>query len=340
MRNSSLAALVASFLTLGVTPAAAQTFVKGNPNNKVVSIPLDASMAGSKIVVAVVGKTADHTNLSVALEGPAGVEVSVKSMTIRNAGAISSVYNKFGTRTKVYGQFGATAQGAAVRRAAESDRDPNCGCRTEVEISTLLSIIPGFTRQQLCSSYPPAVSCDNNGPGGGGSTGGGGGSLPGGGQSGYISAFIESNRCLAGGKPAAAIELDLARVDASNLTGVLKVKTSLTKFGGNMRAAIKPKSDGGIFPGQALLLAGPVGGTDAGVRLAKFRGERRTSLQELATPSQGGFIFYRGNSYWRRPISKYLSGGRGTFYISGQGAGYPLCVRLSRVRQNLNGYRN
>lgn len=339
MHLPSVSVLLAALLVAGVTPAAAQTFVQGSSNNKVISIPLDASMAGQKVVVTVVGKTADHTNLSVALEGPAGVEVSVKSMTVRNAAAVSSTYARFGIPTKVYGRFSATQQGAAIRRAAESDRDPNCGCRTEAEISTLLSIIPGFSRQLLCSSYPPAVSCDNNGTGGGGTNGGGGG-VPPTGASGSVSAFIESNRCLAGGKPAAAIELDLARVDVANLTGALKVKTSLTKFGGNMRAAIKPKSDGGIFPGQALLLAGPVGGTDAGVRLAKFSGARRTSLQTLATPSQGGFIFYRGNSYWRRPISKYLSGGRGTFYVSGQGAGYPLCVRLSRVRQNLNGYRN
>lgn len=331
--------------------ASAQTFVNGNPSNRIVSIPLSAEMAGSKIIVTVVGAGPDATNLSVALQGPAGVKLSVKSMTVRSAAAAESSYSRYAIPTKIYGQFSATSPSAArsstapiptvVRAAAADDRDPLCGCRTEAEINALLSIITGFTRQLLCGVYPPQVSCDStSGIGSGGSGGNGSVDPTVGGQSGYVSAFIESNRCMSGGKPAAAIELDLSGVAAADLAGTITIRTKMATFSGNRRASIKPRSDGGIFPGQALLLAGPVGGSDAGIRLAKFSGNRRTSLQSLAVPSNGAYIYYRGNSYWRRPISKYLRGGKGTFYVSGQGQGYPLCVSLTRTRQNLNGYTN
>ncbi len=340
-RSTSKFFAVSVLALLGVgSGASAQTFVAGNSSNRLVSIPLSVDMAGSKIVVTVVGSRPDATNLSIALNGPSGVELSVKSMTVRSAAAVRSSYDRFAIPVKIYGRFGATTQSAAnsstvIRAAANGDRDPLCGCRTEGEINALLSLITGFSRQLLCSVYPPQSSCDATG---GGEPGPDGGDPIGGDQRGYVSAFLETNRCLRGAKPAAAIELDLAGVATADLTGTIEIRTKLTKFGGNMRAAIKPRSDGGIFPGQALLLAGPVGGSS--VKLAKFTGNRRTSLKTLAVPSRGGTIYYRGNTYLRRPITKYLRGGTGTFYIADQGQGYPLCVKLVRRRQNLNGYTN
>jgi hypothetical protein len=155
---------------------------------------------------------------------------------------------------------------------------------------------------------------------------------------GLLYAFVESNRCLRGGKPAVAIEIDLSPVESSALTGEISIKTKLVTFGGNRRALIKPESDGGIFEKQALLLAGPIGGVGDSVRLSRFDGQRRISLEVLPTPTRGGFITYRSSSYLRRPVGGYLQGGKGVFYISARGVGYPLCVDLVRRRQSLNNF--
>lgn len=312
-------------------PAISQTFVTGNPSERLVTIPLSAAMAGTKVVVTVVGKRADDNNLALGIEGPTGLTLKVKSMTVNKAAAAQSTYKKYGIPTKLYGLSNAFMSSGSARQSATEGGDPNCGCLSEQEINDILSLFRGlYTRENFCRNYSPRTTCSGNGnSSGGGST-----------DSAYAYAFIESNRCLAGGKPAVAIELDLSGVAAADLQGEIKIKTRLSMYSGNRRAAIKPRSDGGIFPGQALLLAGPVGGEDAGVDLAKFSGARRTSNQTLAVPSQGGAIYYRGNTYLRRPISKYLSGGKGVFQITGGGRGYAICVTLARKRQNLNGYTN
>ena len=59
-RFSSIAAV--AVLAASMPAHAADTFVKGDASNKVVSVALDASMAGSKIVVLVGGKSPDHQN--------------------------------------------------------------------------------------------------------------------------------------------------------------------------------------------------------------------------------------------------------------------------------------
>jgi|GEM_PF-6142460 len=362
IRANFICALAALMATSPLaTNATAQTFINVNAKNRVVSIPLTAEMAGSKIIVSVLGKDADAQNLSLALEGPAGLKLNVSSLTVRSKNEIQSAYQRFSLPAKIYGQYGAriaaTANRAAsnvsqVIRAAAVGGDPNCGCFSEQEKSDFASLSPGAL-DAVCRRAPRYVSCDaattggNGGSGvsGGGVSGGGGGSTVGNGstrslESAYINAFIESNRCLSGGKPAAVIELDLSGVAASDLKGDIKIKTKLSTYGGNRRAAIKPASHGGIFPGQPLLLAAPVGGVDSSIKLLKYSGARRTSLQQVPEPDRGAFISYRGYLYWRRPISNYLSGGKGVFQMSGSGQGYSICVNLDRTRQNLNGYKN
>lgn len=325
--------------SLGLVPhsAFAQNFVVGNPRNRKVSIPIDASMQGAKFVVTVVGKKADDTNLELTAQGPAGMKLSVRSMTLQRAADVQGAYAASSIPTRLFGELRAGFGQPARLAAVTDDLDPTCGCRPRAEIEAILANTPNSSREILCSSFPQVESCEGLIIGGGGTPVGG---LPGSNSqvAGLLYAFIESNRCLRGGKPAAAIEIDLSRVEPSALTGEISIKTKLVKFGGNRRALIKPESDGGIFEKQALLLAGPIGGVGDSVRLSRFDGQRRTSLEVLPTPDRGGFITYRYNSYLRRPIGGYLQGGKGVFYISARGVGYPLCVDLVRRRQSLNNF--
>jgi hypothetical protein len=337
MKGSVVLALLAFSIATVSDVAVAQTFILGNPRNRKIAIPLDPSMQNGKIVVTVVGKKADDTNLELTAQGPAGMKLSGRSMTVQRAADVQGAYAGSSIPTRLFGELRGGFGQPARRAVVLDDLDPTCGCRPRSEISAILANTPNSSREILCSSFPQVESCDGLTVGGGGTPVGG----PPGSASqvaGLLYAFVESNRCVRGGKPAVAIEIDLSQVESSALTGEISIKTKLVKFGGNRRALIKPESDGGIFEKQALLLAGPIGGVGDSVRLSRFEGQRRISLDVLPTPDRGGFITYRSRSYLRRPIGGYLQGGKGVFYISARGVGYPLCVDLVRRRQSLNNF--
>ena len=112
----ALAALLAT--TSLATNAIAQTFINGNAKNRVVSIPLTAEMAGSKIIVSVVGENADAQNLSIALEGPVGLKLNVSSLTVRSKNEINNAFQRFSLPAKLYGQFGSRIASTSNRAAA------------------------------------------------------------------------------------------------------------------------------------------------------------------------------------------------------------------------------
>lgn len=218
-------------------------------------------------------------------------------------------------------------------------KDPNCGCLTELEIQQGMKIWAEYgqftTREEYCAlvmegetgpwdcsngyDVPdlPQLSTEIDGSG-----------------------IIRKNSCSSAYKYIAKLEFDLSRVsdDEFNQGVSLSAGIKFIEHDGDRAATLKPASDGGIFPGEAILLISQLyWGSEESVNIVYWKGTKLIRRTELTRRDRVGVS---GHSFHRAVITPLLKGGVATAEVvsTSYPDAYSHCLRLVRSRQNFGGY--
>ncbi len=149
--------------------------------------------------------------------------------------------------------------------------------------------------------------------------------------------IIHKNACAPkNSKYMVRLEVDLSKIDpVAHPLVHITIQASEFAYAGGKAASIKPQSSGRFAPQPVLLMT--FIGTMCGQKLslAKWKG---STLQSVTALKLGDLVPYKGWILTRSPISRVLTGGRGTFELTSAYAGYGACFELIRRRQKVNGY--
>lgn len=322
--------------------------------------PITISIAGlastpaaqRRVVLTLPSSRPDRQTLEFDIDGPKGTAVSFYSamVTPRTLADLNPkrrivqpglIYNTSGSGVKkvTLGQGDSAGGGSS----GGSSGNYECGCLTSADVTSFIASFRAagitYTRAQVCQQFTslpfgdcrPDTSNLTNGSLVFGNTA-------------ALSAFVERDACVAGGKQAgkAILVFDLSKVPTTLLANAkITVKPTFSAYSGNKRTKLKKAGDAhGKFPGQPLLLASPANGISftgsiGKVRLVKYSKNKQTYSKERKVAD---YVFYRGWILWRVPLGGELSGGKGTFQIRGNQAGYSICANLVRRDQFFNGY--
>ncbi len=234
-----------------------------------------------------------------------------------------------------------------ISRVSASKGDPECGCLSEDEIQDILKKIKdggvtGFTRKELCkrlASIPGICDVTENKPKD--SPEPGDGVSPTGTSSATGYGLMERDKCSSSIRYAIAVKVNLRSIDWTQYPSGLKIGVILKAkaYSGNIRAALKPSSDGKFFPQPIMLMATTGYSFISGeyMRAVFFKRGRVSRTLKL---NRGDYIYYRGTVFRREPVGKLMSGGRAVLEMvnNGNATAYGVCVSLNRRRQEFNGY--
>ncbi|NMC62786.1 MAG: hypothetical protein GYA55_06415 [SAR324 cluster bacterium] len=222
----------------------------------------------------------------------------------------------------------------------DETRDPYCGCLTETEIEVQMKYFSEWmqftSREEFCAimmdgeASPMDCSFIYDGP-----------SLPPISKDVYGIGTIQKNTCDSRFKYIVKAEFDLSQMRESDLKRgtTLSVGLKFSKHQGDKAAILKPTSDGGVFPGEALLLMAKLAyGYGEELRLVYWNGSKIVRQVEL---TRRDLVDVSGHSFHRAVITPFLKGGKATAELVSPDSAdaYSICLKLVRSRQNFGGYR-